>query len=399
MAMGLNNFTIVALSPVGEGISGGDRIFIEFARNLSKSGREVEIVTWDDGKRMCERNDLQDNNVKFKIIHIPDFIQSNFLLCYIARILYGIVWSLKEKKEEKLLVYSASDFWMDVFPSVILKLRNKRNIFWIASWYQTAPNPFIGFAEGKREKRYRVNAFAYWFMQLPVKPLIKGWADRVLVNNEKEKKEFPKLNVIHKVKVVFGAVDTDKIIKWQKEHPEKKKDYDAVFQGRFHPQKGVVELIDIWRRVVDDMPNAKIALIGDGPLRIDVENKIKELGLTKNVDLYGYLFDGDKKYSVFAKSKLVVHPALYDSGGMASAEAMIFGIPAVGFDLRSYESYYPHGMVKVPTGDLDKYSDTIKKLLKDSSIREKLGKEAQNMIISHWSWKQRTQEIFNDLLT
>lgn len=389
---------IIAISPVGEGLSGGDRIFIEFARNLLRENTPVTIITWEDGIKMCRRQGLTEQVVSFKKISIPSFIQKNFFLCYLTRIIKGIWWGLTAKlPSETCVIYSASDFWMDVFPSVILKLRRKK-IFWVASWYQTAPNPFKGFAEGKREKKYRLRACAYWFMQLPVKPFIKVLADRILVNNVEEKKEFAKQNSQHKVKVVLGAVDTEKVLEWLHNHKTMSKEYDAVFQGRLHPQKGVVELIEIWGIVVNKIPNTQLAMIGDGPLRHEVEQKIKELNLEKNIKLFGYLFDGDKKYSIFSKSKLVVHPALYDSGGMASAEAMIFGIPVVGFDLKAYESYYPKGMIKVPIGNLDVFADTISRLLKNNSKREKLGRDAQEMIIMHWSWKQRTEDVFGELL-
>ena len=57
----------------------------------------------------------------------------------------------------------------------------------------------------------------------------------------------------------------------------KSKKYDAVFIGRFHPQKGVLELIDIWKRVVNKKPQAKLAMIGDGPLMKKVQLKIKKI--------------------------------------------------------------------------------------------------------------------------
>ncbi|MDP1710238.1 MAG: glycosyltransferase family 4 protein, partial [bacterium] len=196
-----------------------------------------------------------------------------------------------------------------------------------------------------------------------------------------------------KLVVVLGAVDTELISKYIKKFSKLPKIYDAVFQGRFHPQKGVVELIKIWRLVVDKIPKAKLVMIGDGPLMRDVKLKIENLKLENNVRLMGYVFDGDEKYKLFAQSKIVVHPALYDSGGMASAEAMAFGLPCVGFDLESYQSYYPQGMVKVKTGDLDEFANKINKFLDDKKYREKIGKEACDMIGLSWSWDKRAKEI------
>ena len=45
----------------------------------------------------------------------------------------------------------------------------------------------------------------------------------------------------------------------------------------------------------------------------------------------------NKKNLGFSFGKVVSHPAFYDSGGMASAEAMVFGLPCVGFKLKAFD--------------------------------------------------------------
>ena len=117
-----------------------------------------------------------------------------------------------------------------------------------------------------------------------------------------------------------------------------------------------------------------------------------------NIKLLGYVFDGDLKYKTFSQSRLVVHPALYDSGGMASAEAMAFGLPVIGFDLKAYESYYPKGMVKVEIGNMRKFSESILDLLNDSKKRNHIAKEAVEMLNSNWSWDTRASHILKSIL-
>ncbi len=383
-----------ALGAQGSGISGSDRIFIEFARVWSKKYK-IEIFLFDDGKKMCERNGLrQSTNLKFNVINRGIWSDLGFAVDYLARIVVGVFKGITLKIESKnTLVYSASEFWMDSLPCFILKLRHSK-IRWIAAWYQTAPNPLKGFSGG----RYKLSAFYYWLMQKPIKPLISKYADFVLVNNDIEKMQFPKLNKKRRVVVVLGAVDLDKVKEWKSEGIKVKKIYDAVFQGRFHPQKGVVELMSIWKKVVEQKPDAKLVMIGDGPLRKAVEERISRYKLENNIKLSGFLFDGPEKYKIFSQSKIVLHPAFYDSGGMASAEAMAFGLPCVGFDLPAYKSYYPKGMVKVKIGDLQKFANNIIRLLKDSKTRNKLGIQAKNDIQERWSWGSRAKTVLNFII-
>ena len=402
-----DRFIYFSLSPTGNGLSGGDRIFIELAREWSKN-IPVTIYTTQEGIGMCERQQLTGNKLTINKVGNNN-LSSNFFLKYLYKIFLGLKlgFSLNINHKSSIinhLLYSSSDFWMDVFPAVITKIRYPK-LKWIATWFQTAPNPIFGFGEQKavskkhvRERRYKFSALLYWLSQVPVRPLIKKYADYVIVNNEDERKRFPEMEKKGKVIVLLGAVRLDEIKKFLSTNYKllSTKEFDAVFQGRFHPQKGVVELIDIWRKVVDKIPNAKLAMIGDGPLMNEVRTRLTEHRLQNNVKLFGYVFDGPEKYKIFSQSKIVVHPAFYDSGGMASAEAMAFGLPCVGFDLKAYESYYPKGMIK--TKDENEFASTAVKLFLNFSLRTKIGNEAKTLIETKYSWESRSKEILKKVL-
>jgi len=390
-------FYFWSLAALGEGISGGDRIFMELARHWSKK-QSVVIHVWEEGYRMCLKQGLQKYPIKFEISKMEKWARYGFVVNYFARIIEGILLGMTKKLDNKptTFVYSSSEFWMDCLPAFLLKLRYPR-IIWLASWYQTAPNPLKGFSQGKREKTYKAKAFLYWLSQQPIKPLISKFADFVFVNNDEEKKQFPEHAKQRRAIVVLGAVDLKAIKNWSLKNGRLPKVYDAVFQGRFHPQKGVLELIDIWKMVVEKKPEARLAMIGDGPLRKDVELLISNYQLEDNVTLFGYVFDGHKKYKIFSQSKIVVHPAFYDSGGMAAAEAMAFGLPCVGFDLKAYSSYYPKGMLKAKYGNLRDFAQKILKLLENEKIRKKIGKEALEMIEKNWSWEKRASEVLDKI--
>lgn len=393
------NFHFFAMAALGEGISGSDRIFIEFARRWQKKAK-LTIYVNEEGREMCKRQRLYEGkSLKYEVWDTSRWAKKGFVVAYFTRIFRSVfeAFKLPVSHPSSTIIYSASEFWMDSLPAFILKLRYPKST-WAAAWYQTAPNPLKGFAEGQREEKYNFKALLYWLAQFPIKPIVAKFADYVLINNEAERKRFPLLDKKKRTIIVIGAIDLDKIGKWKKAHGKFAKKYDAVFQGRFHPQKGVVELIEIWKKVVNEKPDAKLAMIGDGPLMESVKLKIKSERLETNVKLLGYVFDGDLKYKTFSESKIVVHPAFYDSGGMAAAEAMAFGLPCVGFDLESYKSYYPQGMVKVKVGDIDLFGNAVLDLLSDTKKRDKLAKEAMEMLNKNWSWSRRTAEVLKNIV-
>ncbi len=383
-------FHILAFGAQGAGVSGGDRIFIEIARRL-KSTIEIHVWVSDEGKAMCTRMNLSHSKVIYHVYSNKRFRLFGNIAFNLSLVATGIYVGLFKVPENRSVVYSASEFWMDSLPTFFWKLRNN-SIQWIAAWYQTAPSPFKGFSL-TNSPRNRMAALPYWFFQQTTKPFIAKFADILAVNNENETNEFPRHKHDNKVFIMYGAVDVSAVQKFESKHKNTTKKYDAVFQGRFHPQKGVLELLEIWKLVVDVKPNAKLALIGNGPLWNDVSTKIEALGLQNNIKLLGYVFDGVKKYTTFMQSKIVVHPAFYDSGGMASAEAMAFGLPCVGFDLPSYKDYYPKGMMKIPQTNLTAFAKAVIKLLDDKNTYKKYAAEAKLMVMKNWSWDTRVQDF------
>lgn len=390
----LYEFHIVANAALGRGLSGGDRIFIELSRNLEKKGHRVMIYVWEEGYRMCQREKLNASSIKYKVSSMIPWKNFGFAINYLARIFKGVKIGLTLKLDDtsKTVVYSASDFWMDSLPGWILKMRFPK-IVWIGTFYLAAPNPFFGFREDGQVVLPSFKNTLYYLMQKIPYFLIRNYADLVCVTSEPDVDRFPTHKKLGKHLVIKGGVD----LKRSKFSRYSNKIYSAVFQGRFHEQKGVLELIEIWRKVVDKLPNAKLAMIGDGPLMTSVKLKIKSEKLEKNITLFGYLFDGPKKYQIFKQSQIVVHPAIYDSGGMAPAEAMAFGLPGVSFDLEALKSYYPKGMLKAKIGDLDDFISKIIKLLEDRKLYQTLSHQAIRMIKSEWSWENRTSKFLDKI--
>ena len=230
-------------------------------------------------------------------------------------------------------------------------------------------------------------------MQQPTYLIIRNFADIVFVTSKPDTKRFPKQLDKKGVVIVRGGVTLNKGIK-----KKIKKTYDTVFQGRFHPQKGVLELTDIWKILVNKKPDAKLVMIGDGPLMKSVKLKVRSEKLEKNIILTGYLFDGEEKYRIFSKSKIVVHPAIFDSGGMASMEAMAFGLPCVGFNLSSYKYYYPKGMIKAKAGHLQEFADKILELISNKKIYERVKEEALDLVSHNHSWEYRSRQIISRML-
>lgn len=380
------------MAAVGKGLSGSDRIFIELSKNLRGKGYRVTLYLWEEGYRMCQTQGL--TGVGYILWHVGSIAKLGFFFNYVARIIRSVTSSLllKLDNNKNTIIYSASDFWMDSIPGWILKMRYPK-VIWVGTFYLKAPSPFLGFRESGNKKIPSIKDTIYWFMQKPTFFLIKNYANLICVTSDPDVNRFPDHKKTGRYLVIKGGVN----LSGDNYSTYPNKIYDGVFQGRFHEQKGVLELVEIWQKIVNRRPNAKLAMIGDGPLFKQVQKKIIDLHLTDNIELFGYLFDGTKKDKIFKQSKVVVHPAIYDSGGMATAEAMAVGLPGVSFDLKALESYYPHGLFKAKIGDLDDFADKIIELLINKSLYNKMSEQAIKMIKSQWSWEHRTDQFVDKI--
>lgn len=379
-----------------KGMSGGDRIFIEFSRRWVEFGWQINIFTNESGFKMCKAYNL--GGVRFFIWSSERFNRLGIYLAGIIRILISIKEALKVKfsSDYRNFVYSSSDFLPDAIPAFLMKLKNSK-VKWIAAFFLFAPKPWQKDSPYKGKALFK--GLVYWLFQFPSYWLIKKYADIVFVTSEPDVKRFiTKKRGKEKIVVIRGGVDirpSEEYFRSGKVISPKKRKYDACFIGRFHPQKGVFGIIDIWKFVCQKNPRAKLVMIGEGPLEKEVKRKIKKMGLGKNIKLVGFK-DGKEKYEIFKQSKIVVHPAIYDSGGMAACEAMAWGLPGVSFDLEALRTYYPKGMIKTPCYDLEKFAENIVSLLSDEDLYQRISEEAVNWA-RKWDWGKKAKVILDKI--
>lgn len=94
--------------------------------------------------------------------------------------------------------------------------------------------------------------------------------------------------------------------------------------GRFTAQKNSVHMIEIFGAVAKKEPKAVLCLIGDGELKEDIMNRIKELGIEKQVDYLGRREDIQQFYNAM---DCFILPSLYEGLPVVGLEAESCGLP------------------------------------------------------------------------
>lgn len=388
-----------SVNNVGVGFSGADRIFTELLKAWKARAR-LTLLGAEEAIIISKRNGVEarflqaspwNRNPQYGLVAL---FRHTFERIRAAR---RALQTYSKELADVDVVYSVSDFYPDFLPAYWMKRRNPK-IKWIAGYYLFAA-PFW-----KKDSPYKgrnaLRGLIYWLMQRPSYHLVRKYADFVFVTSEPDVEPFvTRARGRDRIAVVQGGVDvgpSERYLASGDIVPPAERTYDACFVGRLHFQKGVMILPDIWKLVCEKRPGARLALIGDGHLEREVKEKVGALGLQDNIDLLGFM-DGERKFEIFKQSRLMVHPATYDSGGMAAAEGMAWRLPGVSFDLEALKTYYPQGMVKVPRGDLRRFADEIIRLLEDPVHYNAVADAAHELITTVWDWRRRGDRVWEQI--
>lgn len=380
---------VIAHTNLGDSLSGGDRIFLNIIRYWKNKFR-ISVLGSPESRNLLQHHKITASFLPTTPNKSPITTLNTLTLFWhhLSRFITGKIFCLNHRSLfiEAQYIYTSSDFYGDFIFGFFAKLFNPK-IKWLCGFYLLAPNP-LDIHSPYIQNRHFFRGLIYYFAQIPTIILANTLADYVFVTSEPDIKIFK-----NKSLVIQGGVYIPPLAALKKIPPVSTRRYDAFFLGRLHVQKGVLELVDIWKLVTQQLPDAKLVIVGDGELMTELKIKINKLKLHKNIELKGFLI-GDEKFQLIKNSKIVVHPATYDSGGMAAAEAMAWGLPGVSFDLLALKTYYPQGMVKVKLNDISAFSLAILNLLNNSSYYRQLSSQARQMVTNNWDWSKRLQNIY-----
>lgn len=144
------------------------------------------------------------------------------------------------------------------------------------------------------------------------------------------------------VYLLNNAINLDKFKYNEKLRKEKRKELGISDDtlvighiGRFVAQKNHTFLIDIFNEVHKKNPNSLLLLVGQGPLKEEIENKVKELKLNDSVRFLGQRNDANELYQAFDVFCL---PSLYEGLPVVGVEAQASGLLCILSDAMTKET-------------------------------------------------------------
>ncbi|KAM7463986.1 hypothetical protein LguiA_032107 [Lonicera macranthoides] len=158
---------------------------------------------------------------------------------------------------------------------------------------------------------------------------------------------------------------------------------------------GLEKNLDFLKRVMDRLPEARIAFVGDGPYREELEKLFKGMPA-----VFMGMLHGEELSQAYASGDVFLMPSESETLGQVVMEAMSSGLPVVAAcaggipEIISKDQDGKTGYLFNP-GDLEDCLSKLEPLLYNFELRETIGNAAR-VEMEKYDWKAATRKIRNE---
>lgn len=166
---------------------------------------------------------------------------------------------------------------------------------------------------------YRSAAGAMGFIRVCLSRLGIRFADSIRIVSRFQADEIIRISASSKNKLVRAPIPIDfsRVARVSKVFR-----FDIAFIGRLHYERGILELIEILRKLLAEKPGIRVVIVGDGPLREKIEADLRPWVNASNISILGYL-SGEEIRDIYASTNLLLSTAPKEGYGLTLREAAL----------------------------------------------------------------------------
>jgi len=162
--------------------------------------------------------------------------------------------------------------------------------------------------------------------------------------------------------------------------------------GRFSIQKNPVEWVRVAGRVARSLPECRFLLVGDGPLRAEVESSLAEEGIAERTVLTGLRRDVPQ---MLAAMDVFLLTSLWEGLPRVIPQALAMEVPVVANRVDGTAEAIHHGKTGFlcEPGDLQCLSDRCLTLLTDPHLRLEMGHQGREYVLKEFDLRRMVDQI------
>ena len=170
--------------------------------------------------------------------------------------------------------------------------------------------------------------------------------------------------------------------------------YELLMVGRLVPVKGHFILIDVLELLRERGLPVRLTLVGEGPLREALEQRIRERGLIHVVKLTGAL-NQEELLNHYRKADFFVLASFAEGLPVVLMEAMAMEVPCVATWVMGIPELVrdPLGGLLVAPADPNGLAGRLESLIADRQLRQRLGHTGRETVKQTYNLKQNVEKL------
>jgi glycosyltransferase involved in cell wall biosynthesis len=164
-------------------------------------------------------------------------------------------------------------------------------------------------------------------------------------------------------------------------------EFTILFVGRLVEVKGVEYLIEALSKLSKDEIHFKALIVGDGPLKPELESYVANNDLNSKVEFCGWV-DKSKLEEYYSVADVFVGPSLQEAQGIVFVEALATGTPVVASRVGGIIDIVTEGKngYLVPAKSSRLLYEKLKLIIDDKDLLKKLSKSSRQEAKKKFSW-------------
>jgi len=177
----------------------------------------------------------------------------------------------------------------------------------------------------------------------------------------------------------------------------------VLFVGLIRPRKRLLDLLAAWKEVVVTRPHARLQIAGDDTVApayaADVREQVRAWGLAESVQFLDALSPREL-VRYYRECAFLVLPSAQETAPMVIEEAMAAGKPVVATRVGGVPHLVEHEQTGLlaEVGDTQALANAMNRLLEDTSLRARMGREARRRAESRFraaAVARQTRQVYD----
>lgn len=282
------------------GFGGAERLVLDLLKNINREKYDLRMVAMVRGGGMEPM--YRETGVPLKIFYKKGKLGLN------------VFFKLKKYfNDEKPDIVHTNLFGADIWAG-------------LAAWFANVPHIVktehnLNFEEGMFKKLVKRMTTFIFDKMVAISPAVVEYMTQV--------ERMPKV----KIKIIYNGIDISRFPK--KEHRNYSEPPQLINVSRLEKQKGHSNLIMALEKIKNI--DWRMNFVGDGSLRIKLENQVREAGLSERVKFLGNREDVPK---LLQDSDIFIFTPIWEGLGLAALEAGAVGLPIVASDVDGIKNIF-----------------------------------------------------------